>query len=394
MLNFSFSTVLMALLTSSILVGLIAIVFLNDNTLACAGYKLLGIFVGLTVFRLIFPFEFPFTINVPFSSMLSKIVAFVQKPQIQILHTTVSIWNLFEIIWVGGIILNSVRYINQYCRAQDYVLKYGQERTNDTRYRAILDSICVKQNRKNDFRVVELPNMSIPIIFGLKNPYIILPDNLSISEEQLYYALYHEAMHHFHHDFLIKITIRFISIIYWWNPAFIILYKQTNTLLEMHIDKIITQQKIDITDKYAECLIYMKKNYVKCSSQPRSDFLKKESCYLVQSQDKDFKRRLVMLLRDFSMPKKVFANIILTLLVVGIYVVSYSFILEAYYHIPQITEELFFVPNADTSYFIQDDSLHYKVYINGVYLETVDSLESYPHGIKIYNEKGEFIHEN
>lgn len=46
MLSFSFSTVLMALITSSILVGLIAIVFQNDNTLACAGYKLLGVIGG------------------------------------------------------------------------------------------------------------------------------------------------------------------------------------------------------------------------------------------------------------------------------------------------------------------------------------------------------------
>lgn len=90
MLSFSFSTVLMALITSSILVGLIAIVFQNDNTLACAGYKLLGVLVGLTVIRLIFPFEFPFTTNVPLSPMLSKIVMLFRKPQIQILNTTIN----------------------------------------------------------------------------------------------------------------------------------------------------------------------------------------------------------------------------------------------------------------------------------------------------------------
>ena len=146
--------------------------------------------------------------------------------------------------------------------------------------------------------------MNIPIIYGLKNPYIILPDNLSISEEQLYYVLYHEAMHHFHHDFFIKCIIRFFSIVYWWNPAFTILYRQTNTLLEMHIDEIITHKEVYITEKYAECLLYMKKNSINHSSQQMFDFLKRESCLLVQSQDKDFKRRLIMLLQDFAMPKK------------------------------------------------------------------------------------------
>lgn len=394
MLNFSFSTVLMALLTSSVLVGLITVVFHNDNTLACAGYKLLSVFVGLTVIRLIFPFEFPFTINIPFSNVLAQIVAFFRKPQIQILNITISFWNIFVIIWIIGIIFHTIRYINQYRHAQDYILKYGHDQTNDIKYKTILDAICTQHNKKNNFRVMELPNMNIPIIYGLKNPYIILPSNFSISEDKLYYVFYHEAMHHFHHDFLIKSIIRFFSIVYWWNPAFIILYKQANTLLEMHIDKIITHKETDITEKYAECLLYMKKNSIKYSSQPISDFLKKESCFLVQSQDKDFKRRLIMLLQDFAMSKKIFTGIILTVLMTCIYFASYFFIFEAKYHLPQFVEESILVPNANDTYFIQIDAIHYEVYINGIYFETIDSLDGYSSGIKIYNQKGELIHEN
>lgn len=383
MLNFSFSTVLMALLASSILVGLIAIVFLRNNTLACAGYKLLGVIVGLVVIRLVFPFELPFTTNVPLPPIMSKIVAFIRKPQIPVLNVALSIWNVFEIIWIIGVIFNAVRYIMQYRRAYDYIIKYGHDQTKDIRYKTILDAICMQHNRNNNFRVVELPSMNIPVIYGLKNPYIILPNDLSVSEEQMYYILYHEAMHYFQHDFLIKSIIRFFSIVYWWNPAFNILYNQANTLLEMHI-----------TDTYAECLLYMKKNSLKQTSQPMFDFLKKESCFLVQSQDKDFKRRLVILLQDFAVSKKIFMGITLTCLVVSIYLTSYFFILEADYRRPQFIEESFFVPNNETTYFIQDDASHYKFYIDGVYIETVDSLEGYPNGIKIYNKKGELVHEN
>lgn len=274
MLNFSFSTVLMALLASSILVGLIAIVFLRNNTLACAGYKLLGVIVGLVVIRLVFPFELPFTTNVPLPPIMSKIVAFIRKPQIPVLNVALSIWNVFEIIWIIGVIFNAVRYIMQYRRAYDYIIKYGHDQTKDIRYKTILDAICMQHNRNNNFRVVELPSMNIPVIYGLKNPYIILPNDLSVSEEQMYYILYHEAMHYFQHDFLIKSIIRFFSIVYWWNPAFNILYNQANTLLEMHIDEIITHSDEDITDTYAECLLYMKKNSLKQTSQPMFDFLK------------------------------------------------------------------------------------------------------------------------
>lgn len=393
MLHFSFSTVLMALLTSSLLVGLIAFVFLHSKTMVCAGYQLLGIFVGLAVIRMFFPFEFPFTVNLYLSPILSKIISFFQKPQIKILNTVVSFWNIFEAIWIVGIVFNLIRYVRHYRRARDYILKYGQEHTDNLNYKTILDFICAQHNRKNNFHVMELPNISIPFIFGLKNPYIILPVDLSITTDNLYYVLYHEAMHHFHHHLLIKGVIRILSIIYWWNPLFIVLYKQTNILLEMFIDGIITHKDTDVTSKYAECLLYMKKNSIKHASQI-SDFLKKESCLLMHSQDKDLKKRIDMLLQEFAKYKIVRAKIILTILMTGAYFASYVFILEANYQLPQFVEESLFIPNTNNSYFIQDDINRYEVYMNGIYFETVDSLEGYSNGIKIYNKKGELIHEN
>ncbi len=101
-----------------------------------------------------------------------------------------------------------------------------------------------------------------------------------------------------------------------------------------------------------------------------------------------------MLLQDFAMPKKIFTSIMLTILMAGIYLASYSFIVEANYYVPQFVEESLFVPNADSTYFIQNDDFCYEVYINGIYTETINSVENYPKGIKIYNKKGEQVHEN
>jgi len=392
MLHFSFSTVLMALLTSSLLVGLTALVFLHSNTMVCAGYKLLAVFVGLAVIRLFFPFEFPFTANLYFSPMLSKIIAIFRQPQVRILDTAISFWNIFEIVWIIGIIFSLIRYVRQYYYTKNFILKYGQEHTEDIKYKTLLDNICLQYNQNNNFRVMELPDISIPSIFGLRNPYILLPVGISVPTDKLYYILCHEAMHHFHHDLLIKGLIRIFSIIYWWNPAFIILYKQTNIVLEMHIDKLITHNETEATEQYAECLLYMKKNSLKHLSQP-SAFLKKNSCYFMQSQDKDFKRRFYMLLQDYAGSKKVFTGIMLTALMAGVYLSSYLFVLEANYYPPQF-EEILLIPNPENTYFIKNNGSDYEVYINGLYIETTDSLDSYPNGIKIYNKKGELINEN
>jgi Antirepressor regulating drug resistance, predicted signal transduction N-terminal membrane component len=383
----------MALLTSSLLVGLIAFIFLHNKTMVCAGYQLLGVFIGLAVIRLFVPFEFPFTDNVPFSQMFSKAIFFFRHPQIQIFDIKLSICNLFEGIWIIGIIFNLIRYICQFCFAKDYILKYGTDLTEETIYKTILDNICIQHNRKNNFHIVNLPDMRIPIIFGMKNPYIILPAGISIPTDKLYYILYHESMHHFYHDLLIKGIIRILSIIYWWNPAFIVLYKQVDIILEMRIDKKITHNETEITGKYAECLLYMKRKAINQSSQS-STFLKKNSCYLMQSQNKDLKKRFYMLLQDdYAVSKKIFTSIVLTALMAGIYVSSYLFVLEAYYYPPQF-EEMLFVPSPENTYFIQNDASNYEVYINGFYFETVDSIDNYPVGIKIYNKKGESLNEN
>lgn len=393
MLHFTFSTVLMALIASSLIIALISAVFLHSKTMVCTGYKLLGAFVGLTIFRMFFPFELPFAANIYFSHNLSRAISFFLQPQIHFFNTAVSIWNIFEAVWIVGIIYKFILIITDYRHTQDYILKYGQEFTEDLKYKTILDTICAQHNRKNNFHVLKLPNISVPFIFGLKTPYIVLPKELSITADDLYYVLYHEAMHHFHHDLLIKGLLCILSIIYWWNPLFSILYKQTNTLLEMNIDGLITHKEQDITVEYASSLLNIKKKTLECTS-PIPHLFKKDSCFLIQPQDKDLKKRFSMLLCDFAAYKKVSVKIILTLLITGVYLASYVVIFEAYYHPPQLYEKPLIVPDKDNTYFIKIDEHHYEVYLYGIYAETVDSLDSYSDKIKIYNKEGELINEN
>ncbi|MBD5469463.1 MAG: M56 family metallopeptidase [Lachnospiraceae bacterium] len=391
MLHFTFSTVLMALLTSNILASLIAVLFLHGKTMARLGYKVLAFFVALTVIRLLIPYEFPFSTNIYLPYLLSQIVSYFREPQIQVLSIRLSFWNLFEIIWAIGIIIHLVLYIHDYRHTKNYILKYGQDKTGEPKHQEILDKICSQLGKRNCFRVVELPNLAFPILFGHREPAIILPDHLALSSDQLYYVLSHEALHYFHRDFLIKGAVRILSIIYWWNPACILLYQQTNTLLEMNIDDRITQKSPDITVRYAECLLYIKKNAVLYSPRtPR--FIKRNGCFFVQSKETDLKRRITMLLQDSGNWRKRCIGILLTLSMAGVCLFSYFFILEAEYYSPQM-EEAFIVPTPDNTYFIQIDAENYEVYMNDSYIGTETSLEYYPKGIKIYNQEGDLIDE-
>jgi len=81
-----------------------------------------------------------------------------------------------------------------------------------------------------------------------------------------------------------------------------------------------------------------------------------------------------------------------TLLVIAltINVLSYAFILEAYYTPKEVGESSMNVTE-DAFYAISKEDGTYDIYYNGILIENTDSLE-YHKGIHIYTEK-EFNHE-
>ena len=58
MLNFSLSSVIMAVLSSNLLIVILSVIFLNRSILYKFGLPLLGIFGVLITLRMLMPFEF------------------------------------------------------------------------------------------------------------------------------------------------------------------------------------------------------------------------------------------------------------------------------------------------------------------------------------------------
>lgn len=391
MLQFSFSTVLMALLASNIIAILIAIAFLKRESLLYVGYESLALFVALALFRLLLPIEFPFTSNVLLPEILSKILSSFQRPQFYIAKIGISFWNIFELVWVIGIIVKLLYSVWSYRHAQNYIKRKGVDKTETPKYKLLLDEICFQHHKNNNFHVIELPSLAAPVIWGAKEPCIILPSAIDIPSDKLYYILYHETLHYFRHDLFVKKAIHFLAIIYWWNPACVILHKRSNLLFEMYVDRAITKENPDIIQEYTECLLFIKKEAERISPQLSSS-LEENVCSLIQPHDNDLEKRAIMLMKKPSVFQKVGANILLATFIICTLACSHLFILEAAYY-PTYDDQIILNPTADNTFFIIDESSNYEVYINGIHMETTTSLEFYPKGIKIYNQKGELIGE-
>ena len=95
-MQYSFSTVLMAFLSSNLIIVFTAVCFRHKDLLVSFGYKMFALLLGLTFLRFVLPFEFPFATNLVFPEILSRAVSFLRYPFYQSEHIRTSIWSIFE----------------------------------------------------------------------------------------------------------------------------------------------------------------------------------------------------------------------------------------------------------------------------------------------------------
>lgn len=391
----SFSSVLMAVIASSLLLIVISICLYSDTLMVNAGYKLLSVYLIFTFLRFLIPIELPFSRNIYFPQALSGIISFILHKYINIGILSLSIWNILGIVWLIGSIVKFIRLIRSNIHSRRYIIINGKDITDREQYRETLDRICRECHKPDRFRIIMLDDVSIPMIYGIFTPCILMPSDINLSQEDLYYTLSHEASHYFHHDLLIKLGINILAAVYWWNPAVYALRNRAALLLEMRIDDYVTHKDKSIAASYMACLINILESLSKKASVSPDDV----SLAFAKQSTSDIEKRFIMLCNK-NKPKIYTLNILLTIFTMGVYMLSYIFIFEAYYipekiHINE-DESIEFHLTLNEAYLIDNGDCTYDVYLDTAempdfYLETIDSLEYYDCGYTIYYlEKGSF----
>lgn len=386
-MHLTLATTYMAILTTGIFMTFLTVCLLNRNLLARFGYKLLALFVLFSFLRFLIPMEFSFTQVIALPLGISGIIVSLRHRLFFFLGQPVSIWLLFEYIWALGAIVGILHYAFSCLRARHYIVLHAKELTDTEPYQTIIADICREQNRANHFRVIELPGLNVPMLFGIFSPKILVPEHLQLSGSHTYYILRHEMTHHFHHDLILKGLVKIITLIYWWNPLCILLNKQTDVILEMRVDDSLTRSDTNRTIEYMNCLI----DYASDTVQ-KAPFSKSFTMSLFAKKDSDLVKRFVLMSNNQNKTDLPF-SILICCIVTCVYLCSYIFILEAskppsaenadfpddIHNVQQLhfdsTNDIYFIDNGDGTY---------DLYSGELYLETYDSTEySYP-GAPIY----------
>lgn len=370
MINYSFSTVLMTVLTSTVLIGIIAICFQRDKLSISIGDKLLAVLIVLSLLRFIFPIEMPFAKTVLLPESLSVVVTVIRHTFFSVGPIEISIWLLLECIWIGGMVYKLISIVSSHMTFRRYVGRYGVDVTEDPEYKSILNEIC--DSHKTDFHIIELPGLDTPRQYGVFHPLILIPAQLKMTREEAYYTLRHEATHYWHRDYLIKQGMSLLTALYWWNPLCHILSHHLDLLLEVKVDYKVTQRDSNTKVHYYNALVQISSGLSKEKDAP------KPPSYLETPQAvgsaADLSRRANLVLYCDKVSKPLFLTLLA--IVVSLFVCSYCYTFEAHY-LPESDYLQTPEPQANEIYAILLEDGTYDIYWNDMWIENITSLDYY-----------------
>ena len=245
-----------------------------------------------------------------------------------------------------------------------------------------MKDLCTERQRKR-IRLRTTKFVNVPMIMGLCNALILLPADIDSSDEDVMFALRHEVYHYVHHDLWLKFAVNCLAAAYWWNPFTHLLSKRISILLEMRVDDSIISEGEDTFIGYLSSMLH----YMEEPSQ-RED--SSQYTGLALKRKSNLARRLHMM-QSKGKKHDYLLSVVMVLIVGGIYIGSYMFILENSNFEQNITEsDRYTTPRDDDCFAIQNDDGTYTIYLPNLGVnEIVDSLELYPK-IKIYCDKEEY----
>lgn len=379
MINFfDFSTIYTAILTSNLLLAIIAVIVRNEKIMINAGYKLITIFLGVTVVRFLLPIQFPFVTTIPLPQGISSLFVPLFTPLFKVSEIKVNPLRLLALVWIIGILIQGYRCYkaNQMIYARVYTT--GRDVSKDTRYVDIVNDFCGQ--KASSLRIFEVPNLESPLIFGFFKPFILLPADFPCTDKELTYILKHEVTHYLHQDLLIKFLTRLLTIIYWWNPFGYLLYNQMNLALEMRIDDTVTDTNNKETTEYLQCLIHLAEYQDNAFCNPMGNTIS-----FTRSDEKILTKRFQMLVQRKQKKKKIL-NLFLICLVSVIYLFSYLVIFEAYAIDTQTKQGIIQIDKTN-SFLVDNGDGTYDLYFCNYKMETINSLDYYGDDIPIYTSE-------
>lgn len=344
----------MAFIWTSLSVILIFICRRSNTFITQFGIGTLLILLFCSIFRILLPIEFSFTKVIRSNNVYTKIYDALNYSLFTIGNTSVSPISLFFCVWILIAIALFIRLIVVNIQFRKKISTYKLSES------ILANKILMGIDRNHNLKLIVSKSFSSPMIVGLINPIICLPD-IAYTEQELYYVLLHEYTHYKNNDIWIKLLTELTCILFWWNPFIYLLKKDLSRTLEIKCDLSITRNLTD--DKKESYLSTILKTlaYIEVTQEHSPTIVSSE---LADSNNKAAIKQRFNIVFDYKDNKtyNIFINLFGILIIVISLIASYTIVFQPFYEAPP--EDLV---SLDSIYSISESSDYIVKKRNGLY---------------------------
>ena len=325
--------------------------------------------------RLTLCFEFDFTYEVEFfDGIYMDIIDFLFIPSINLpfIDFKPCVAHILLLVWVVG----SMVLLTDTCRNMRKSKRWLQDAyiVEDEEISIFVRNHLPSLKAGREVRVLEADWVETPMITGFFNPTILLP-LIEFSNEELKGILKHECQHFENKDLWIKLYIRAIVIIFWWNPFAHMLESNLNHILEIRCDLDITknmsEDEVDVYLATIVKIVKIQKKNMEVRKKCRESIKNPTVAFLV-SADKYSKliQRFSLMKKDFSRQNCKRGQAALCLAIFLVFCMSYLVVFQAAGSVPEYEDgyEIFEVDFNETTYLVPNKNGHYDLYNNGEFV--------------------------
>ena len=189
-----------------------------------------------SIVRMLVPYEFSFTRQIPSSEIFSGLYKDADLNEIG--TSQISVLPALAVVWALVSVALMIRFVWQYARAMAEFSTYSVR--DDEQCQRVFNRVLNASAKQMKITIRRSARISIPMGAGIFRKSILLPD-AEYSDSQLYFILRHEYTHFQNRDLLMKAFIHIYWCIFGWNPAIYLLKRDFAQVLEIKCDLDVTE---------------------------------------------------------------------------------------------------------------------------------------------------------
>ncbi|HFI0353451.1 TPA: M56 family metallopeptidase [Streptococcus suis] len=213
---------------------------------------------------------------------------------------------IFLFVWFLGFVVVIGRSIFAYVKFSNLLKRWGTP-ISDLRILETFYIIKEEFGIKKDIRLFHYPQVSSPMIFGLRHPIVLLPAT-DYTDEELDLIFEHELTHYKHRDIYVNLLVLLVKAAHWFNPIVAFACKEVQEAAESYCDhSVLNQRDQAYRSFYGETIITM----IHKSQQP----VMLSSCFY--SNKFNLKRRIIAIM-DNRIPMRSLGLLVTTFMTLAL----------------------------------------------------------------------------